>query len=69
MAEPPDHGKLIGLSLIAGRDDIETVAATVKELGFDGMEVHAISSGPACPGFRSSKRMPRPQATWCAGRG
>jgi sugar phosphate isomerase/epimerase len=47
---PRDHGKLIGMSLIAGRDDIETAAATVKELGFDGMEVHAHQLGPGLPG-------------------
>lgn len=49
-AAQPDHGKLIGMSLIAGRDDIETAAATVKELGFDGMEVHAHHLGPGLPG-------------------
>ncbi len=46
----PDHGKLIGMSLIAGRDDIEMAAATVKELGFDGMEVHFNQLGPGLPG-------------------
>jgi sugar phosphate isomerase/epimerase len=46
----PDHGKLIGMSLMAGRDDIETAAATVKSLGFDGMEVHAHQLGPGLPG-------------------
>ncbi len=46
MAAQPDHGKLIGMSLIAGREDIETAAATVKELGFDGMEVHVHQLGP-----------------------
>jgi sugar phosphate isomerase/epimerase len=50
MAAQPDHGKLIGMSLIAGRDDIETAAATVKELGFDGMEVHVHQLGPGLPG-------------------
>ena len=50
MNVQPDHGKLIGMSLIAGRDDIETAAATVKELGFDGMEVHAHQLGPGLPG-------------------
>jgi sugar phosphate isomerase/epimerase len=47
---PPDFGKLIGMSLIAGRDDIETAAAIVKELGFEGMEVHAHQIGPGLPG-------------------
>ena len=66
-AAPPDHGKLIGMSLIAGRDDIETAAATVKELGFDGMEVHAHQLGPGpARAFRSSRRTPRPPARWCA---
>ena len=46
----PDHGKLIGMSLMAGRDDIETAAATVKSLGFDGMEVHGHQLGPGLPG-------------------
>ena len=46
----PDHGKLIGMSLMAGRDDIEVAAATVKELGFDGMEVHCNQIGPGLPG-------------------
>jgi sugar phosphate isomerase/epimerase len=50
MAAQPDHGKLIGMSLIAGREDIETAAATVKELGFDGMEVHVRQLGPGLPG-------------------
>jgi sugar phosphate isomerase/epimerase len=45
-----DHGKLIGMSLIAGREDIETAAATVKELGFEAMEVHAHQLGPGLPG-------------------
>jgi sugar phosphate isomerase/epimerase len=45
-----DHGKLIGMSLIAGREDIETAAAAVKELGFEGMEVHASQLGPGLPG-------------------
>ena len=47
---PPDHGKLVGMSLMASRDDIETAAATVKGLGFDGMEVHAVHLGPNLPG-------------------
>jgi sugar phosphate isomerase/epimerase len=50
MAAPPDHGKLIGMSLIAGRDDIETAASVVKELGFEGMEVHVHQLGPGLPG-------------------
>ncbi len=49
-APQPDHGKLIGMSLMAGRDDLETAAATVKELGFEGMEVHAHQLGPGLPG-------------------
>jgi sugar phosphate isomerase/epimerase len=49
-AAQPDHGKLIGMSLIAGRDDIETAAAAVKALGFEGMEVHAYQIGPGLPG-------------------
>jgi sugar phosphate isomerase/epimerase len=47
---PADYGKLIGMSLIAGREDIETAAETVKALGFDGMEVHASQLGPGLPG-------------------
>jgi sugar phosphate isomerase/epimerase len=47
---PPDHGKLIGMSLMAGRDDIEVAAATVRELGFDGMEIHGHQLGPGLPG-------------------
>ena len=46
----PDHGKLIGMSLIAGRNDIETAAGTVKELGFEAMEVHGSQLGPGLPG-------------------
>ncbi len=49
-AMQPDHGKLIGMSLIAGRADLETAVATVKELGFDGMEVHVHQLGPGLPG-------------------
>ena len=49
-AVPPDHGKLIGMSLMAGRDDIETASATVRQLGFEGMEVHAVHLGPGLPG-------------------
>src|SRR5262245_37759311 len=47
---PPDHGKLIGMSLLAGRDDIETAAAAVKALGFEGMEVHVTQIGSGLPG-------------------
>jgi sugar phosphate isomerase/epimerase len=50
MKAPPDHGKLIGMSLIAGRDDIEIAASAVKELGFEGMEVHGNQIGPGMPG-------------------
>jgi sugar phosphate isomerase/epimerase len=51
MSSPaPDYSKLIGMSLIAGREDIEMAAATVKELGFEGMEVHAHQLGPGLPG-------------------
>jgi sugar phosphate isomerase/epimerase len=46
----PDHGRLIGMSLIAGREDIETASRTVKELGFEGMEVHGSQIGPGMPG-------------------
>jgi sugar phosphate isomerase/epimerase len=46
----PDHGKLIGMSLMAGRDDIEVAGAMVKELGFEGMEVHGNQIGPSLPG-------------------
>jgi len=49
-ATQPDHGKLIGMSLMAGRDDIEVAAATVRELGFEGMEVHSSQIGPGLPG-------------------
>lgn len=49
-AMQPDHGKLIGMSLMAGRDDIEIASATVKDLGFEGMEVHAFQIGPGLPG-------------------
>ena len=35
---------------MAGRDDIEVAAATVKELGFEGMEVHGNQIGPSMPG-------------------
>jgi len=38
------------MSLITGRDDIEVAAATVKDLGFEGMEVHAAQLGPGLPG-------------------
>lgn len=50
IALQPDHGKLIGMSLIAGRDDLEVAAATVKGLGFEGMEVHAHQLSPGLPG-------------------
>jgi sugar phosphate isomerase/epimerase len=45
-----EHGKLIGMSLLAGREDLEDAAAAVKALGFDGMEVHASQLGPGLPG-------------------
>jgi sugar phosphate isomerase/epimerase len=47
---PPDIGRLIGMSLIASRADLETAAAIVEELGFDGMEVHIHQLGPGLPG-------------------
>jgi sugar phosphate isomerase/epimerase len=46
----PDHGKLVGMSLVAGREDLETAAATVRELGFEAMEVHASQIGSGMPG-------------------
>jgi sugar phosphate isomerase/epimerase len=50
ITDQSDHGKLIGMSLIAGRDDIETAATTCKELGFDAMEIHGGQLGPGLPG-------------------
>jgi sugar phosphate isomerase/epimerase len=50
MTAPADHGKLIGMSLIAGRDDLETAAAQVRDLGFEAMEVHGFQLGPGLPG-------------------
>jgi sugar phosphate isomerase/epimerase len=38
------------MSLVAGREDLETAAATVRQLGFDAMEVHASQIGPGMPG-------------------
>jgi sugar phosphate isomerase/epimerase len=38
------------MSLVAGRDDLEIATATVKELGFEGTEVHASQLGPGMPG-------------------
>ena len=32
------------------RDDLETAARTIAELGFDGMEVHLSQLGPGMPG-------------------
>jgi sugar phosphate isomerase/epimerase len=49
-APPPDHGKLVGMSLLAGRADLETAAETVKELGFEAMEVHGSQVGSGMPG-------------------
>jgi sugar phosphate isomerase/epimerase len=49
-AAPAERGRLIGMSLLAGRDDLEGAAAAVKALGFDGMEVHASQLGPGLPG-------------------
>ena len=46
----PDHGRLVGMSLLAGRDDLEAAAATVKALGFEAMEVHLSQLGPGLPG-------------------
>ena len=46
----PDQGKLIGMSLYAGRDDIETATALIASLGFEAMEVHGFHVGPNMPG-------------------
>jgi len=50
IVAPPDHGKLIGMSLIAPRDDLEVAAATVKDLGFEATEVHVAQLGSGLPG-------------------
>ena len=50
MTGAPDHGRLVGMSLLAGRDDLEAASATVKALGFEAMEVHASQIGPGLPG-------------------
>jgi sugar phosphate isomerase/epimerase len=47
---PPDHGKLVGMSLVAGRDDLETAAALIRQLGFEAIEVHASQVGSGMPG-------------------
>ncbi len=49
-APQPDHGKLVGMSLYAGRSDLETAAALTAQLGFEGMEIHASQLGPGMPG-------------------
>jgi sugar phosphate isomerase/epimerase len=46
----PDHGKLVGMSLICGRADLETAAEVVHDLGFEAMEVHASQLSPGLPG-------------------
>ena len=46
----PEHGQLVGMSLIAGRADLETAAAEVAGLGFAAMEIHASQLAPGLPG-------------------
>jgi len=46
----PDHGKLVGMSVVLLRDDLETAARTIRELGFDALEVHGSHITPGMPG-------------------
>ncbi|MFN8518939.1 MAG: sugar phosphate isomerase/epimerase [Chloroflexota bacterium] len=50
MIVQPDHGKRIGMSVLMLRDDLETCAKTIRDLGFEGMEVHGSHLGPDMPG-------------------
>lgn len=46
----PDHGKLVGMSVVLLRDDLETAARTIKDLGFEAIEVHGSHISPGMPG-------------------
>ncbi len=50
MIVQPDHGKRIGMSVVMLRDDLETCARAIRDLGFEGMEVHGSHLGPGMPG-------------------
>jgi sugar phosphate isomerase/epimerase len=46
----PDHGKLVGMSVVLLRDDLETACRTIRDLGFDAIEVHGSHISPGMPG-------------------
>lgn len=50
LRRQPDHGVPIGMSVVTLRDDLETCARGIAELGFAGMEVHISHLGPGMPG-------------------
>ncbi len=50
LARQPDHGKLVGMSVVLMRDDLETAAQTIRDLGFEAIEVHGSHISPGMPG-------------------
>ena len=50
LARQPDHGKLVGMSVVLMRDDLETAAQTIRDLGFQQIEVHGSHLSPGMPG-------------------
>ncbi|MHB8398711.1 MAG: sugar phosphate isomerase/epimerase family protein [Candidatus Limnocylindrales bacterium] len=50
MIPAPDVGLLIGMSVVLMRDDLETAAATIRDLGFEAIEVHLEHVGPGMAG-------------------
>jgi sugar phosphate isomerase/epimerase len=50
LERQPDHGKLVGMSVVLLRDDLETAARTLRDLGFEAMEVHGSHISPGMPG-------------------
>lgn len=46
MSPNPDHGRLIGMSLVLPRLDLEEAARVLAEIGFDAVEPHMAQLGP-----------------------
>jgi sugar phosphate isomerase/epimerase len=50
LERQPDHGKLVGMSVVLLRDDLETAARTIRDLGFEAIEIHGSHISPGMPG-------------------
>jgi sugar phosphate isomerase/epimerase len=56
MSDAPDAGLTIGMTVPFARLDLESAAAELAAIGFEGVEVHTLQLGPGLPGVPVHER-------------